>query len=66
MDRFGRSFRFCHPEFDKEAISDGMIAGVKMSGVGAKGVLNLESWASMVLVDLFWYDVELFFFIFTG
>ncbi len=43
MDRFGRSFRFCHPEFDKEAISDGMIAGVKMSGVGAKGVLNLES-----------------------
>ena len=25
-DRFGRSLRFCHLEFDKEAISDGFMA----------------------------------------
>ena len=30
VDRFGRSLRFCHLEFDKEAISD---AGVKMPGI---------------------------------
>ena len=32
VDRFGRSLRFCHLEFIKEAISD----GVKMPGIGRR------------------------------
>ncbi len=33
VDRFGRSVRICHLEFDKEA----MVVEVKMPSIGAKG-----------------------------
>ncbi len=46
-----QQIRFCHLEFDKDVIF--VIAGVKMPGIGSGvGVLNLESWASIVLVGL--------------
>ncbi len=34
VDRFRRSLRFCHGEFDKEAISDGFMAHYRVLGGG--------------------------------
>ncbi len=34
VDRFGRFLRFCHLEFDEEAISE--VRGVKMAGIGGQ------------------------------
>ncbi len=34
VDRFGRSLGFCHPEVDKEAISDGFMAHSRVFRMG--------------------------------
>ena len=34
VDRFGRSLRFCHLEFDMEAISDGFMVHIRVLGEG--------------------------------
>ncbi len=47
--RFGRSLRFNHLEFDKEAISDVFMAHRVFRGGGR---VILESWASVAPVDL--------------
>ncbi len=55
VDQFGRSLQIFHLEFDKEAISDGYRsenARCQCKG-GFEFQVLLESWATVVLVDLF-------------
>ena len=51
MDRFARSLRFCHLEFEEETIIY-LLFPCYLRGLGVEFLVILESEASMVFVDL--------------